>query len=86
MRPNASKVLPHLSGIVLEDAQIPKPRLLDQVRDRIRVKLQYTHGTGLSGMRAKRDLTLQIEQLFTAPRHEYTQTLLHASLFSENTK
>ena len=23
------------------------------------------------------------EQLFTAPRHEYTKTLLHASLFNE---
>lgn len=38
MRPNPSKVLPHLSGIVLEETPIPKPRLLDQVRDRIRVK------------------------------------------------
>ena len=38
MRPNASKVLPHLSGIVLKETPIPKPRLLDQVRDRIRVK------------------------------------------------
>ena len=39
MRPNSSKGLPHFSGVVLdEEPSIPKPRLLDQVRDRIRVK------------------------------------------------
>jgi integron integrase len=38
MRPNPSQVLPHLSEIVLKETPLPKPKLLDQVRDRIRVK------------------------------------------------
>ena len=38
MQPNSSKVLHHRSDANQEDLSIPKPRLLDQVRDRIRVK------------------------------------------------
>lgn len=38
MRPNPSQVLPHLSEIALKETPLPKPKLLDQVRDRIRVK------------------------------------------------
>lgn len=38
MRPNPSQVLPHLSEIVLKEPPLPKTKLLDQVRDRIRVK------------------------------------------------
>lgn len=38
MRPNPSQVLPHLSEIVLKESSLSKPKLLDQVRDRIRVK------------------------------------------------
>ena len=38
MRPNPSKVLHHPSDVNQEDLSVTKPRLLEQVRDRIRVK------------------------------------------------